>query len=136
MAKRTFKYKGHTIEELQAMSMDELVKLMPSRARRSLLRGFTDMEKRLIVKIRATRKVMEAGGMVKPIRTHCRDMIITPEMAGLEFEIYNGKVFNRVMIMPEMIGQYFGEFAITRNRVKHSSPGVGATRSSLFIPIR
>ena len=57
-------------------------------------------------------------------------------MVGLEFEIYNGKEFNRVEIKPEMIGQYLGEYSMTRKIVKHSAPGVGATRSSLFIPIK
>ncbi|HDI72618.1 MAG: 30S ribosomal protein S19 [Candidatus Altiarchaeales archaeon] len=136
MAKKKFTYRGYSIEELQAMSMDELVDIMPSRIRRSLKRGFTEMQKKLITRIRKSRKDMEEGKKIKPIRTHCRDMPIIPEMVGLEFEIYNGKEFLRVEIKPEMLGQYLGEFSMNRKPVKHSSPGVGATRSSLFVPLK
>ena len=48
------------------------------------------------------------------IRTHCRDMIVLPEMVGTTFGIYNGQNFVEVTIEPEMIGCYFGEFAPTR----------------------
>jgi len=135
MARRIFKYKGHTLEELNAMSMDELVKIMPSRVRRTLLRGFTEEQKKLMTTVKKAHKALEKGRK-ELVRTHCRDIPILPEMVGLEFEIYNGKEFNRLEIKPEMIGQYLGEYSMTRKPVKHSSPGVGATRSSLFVPIR
>lgn len=136
MAKKIFTYRGYTIEELRAMSMDELIKVMPSRIRRVLIRGFTEVQKKLIARIRKANSVLEKGEKPRPIRTHCRDMPILPEMVGLEFEIYNGKEFKKVEIKPEMLGQYLGEFSMTRGQVKHSAPGVGATRSSLFVPIR
>ncbi len=136
MAKREFKYRGYTIEELKGMSMDKLVEIMPSRTRRALLRGFTDQQKKLILRMRDAQSSINEGKKPKPIRTHCRDMPILPEMVGLEFEIYNGKEFNRIEIKPGMIGQYLGEFAMGRKPVKHRAPGVGATRSSLFVPIR
>lgn len=136
MAKKVFTYRGYTLEELCAMSMDELAKIMPSRVRRTMKRGFTGMEQILITKIRNSRKSIESGKKPKPIRTHCRNIPILPEMVGLEFEIHNGKEFKKVEIIPEMIGQFLGEFSMTRGIVKHSSPGIGATRSSLFIPIK
>lgn len=136
MVKKVVKYRGYTLEELRAMSMDELVKIMPSRTRRTIKRGFTDMEKNLMTRIRNSRNALEAGKKPKPIQTHCRSMPILPEMVGLEFETYNGKEFKKVEILPEMIGQVLGEFSMTRGIVKHSAPGVGATRSSLFIPIK
>ena len=136
MAKKKFTYRGFEIEELQAKSMDELVNIMPARARRSLKRGFSEMQKKLLARIRDTRKEMEAGNKVKPVRTQCRDMLILPEMVGMDFEIYNGKEFLRVNLTTEMIGQYLGEFALNRKPVKHSAPGVGATRSSLFVPVK
>jgi len=136
MAKKEFRYKGYTLKELNAMSMDELVKIMPSRIRRSLKRGFTETQKKLIKKIRKVRKAIDKGETPKPIRTHCRDMPILPEMIGLDFEIYNGKEFVKVTITPEMLGHYLGEFTYNRQIVKHSAPGVGATRSSLFVPIK
>lgn len=136
MTKKIFTYRGHTPEELRAMSMDELVKIMPSRVRRSIKRGFSDMEKRLIAKIRNSRKALESGKKIEPIKTSCRNMPILPEMVGLEFEIHNGKEFKKIEILPEMVGQFLGEFSMTRTIVKHSAPGIGATRSSLFVPIK
>jgi len=136
VAKKVFKYRGYTLEELKGMSMDKLVEIMPSRTRRSLLKGFTDQQKKLILRVRDAQRSMKESKKPKPIRTHCRNMPILPEMVGLEFEIYNGKEFNRIEIKPEMIGQYLGEFAMGRKPIKHSAPGVGATRSSLFVPIR
>ncbi|MGH0156074.1 UNVERIFIED_CONTAM: hypothetical protein FKN15_030827 [Acipenser sinensis] len=38
--------------------------------------------------------------------------------------------------MPEMIGHYLGEFSITYKPVKHGRPGIGATHSSRFIPLK
>lgn len=135
MAKK-FTYRGYSTEELQTMSMDNLVKIMPSRIRRSLRRGFTEMQKKLIARIRASRKDIGEGEKIKPIRTYCRAMPILPEMLGLEFEIYNGKEFSRIEIKPEMLGRYLGEFVMNRKPVKHSAPGIGATRSSLFVPTK
>ena len=70
------------------------------------------------------------------VRTHLRDMIVLPDMVGKTVEIHSGKVFNRVTIMPEMVGHYFGEYAMTRGRVNHGSAGVGATRSSKYVPLK
>ena len=120
MAKKVT-YKGYTIEELRAMSMDELINVVPSRIRRVLIRGFTEAQKRLVARIRKANSALEKGEKPKPIRTHCRDMPILPEMVGLEFEIYNGKEFKRIEIKPEMLGHYLGEFSMTRGQVKHLS---------------
>jgi small subunit ribosomal protein S19 len=136
MAKKLFKYKGATLEELKVMSMDELVKVMPSRIRRSLKTGFSESQKKLISDIREAQRVAKSGKRPGMVKTHARDMPILPEMVGLEIGIYAGKEFTKVEIKPEMIGQYLGEFALTRKPVKHSAPGVGATRSSLFVPLK
>ena len=37
---------------------------------------------------------------------------------------------------PEMMGHYLGEFALTYKPVKHGRPGIGATHSSRFIPLK
>ena len=70
------------------------------------------------------------------VRTHHRDIIIFPEMIGKSIEVYNGKTFVAVEVQPEMIGHRFGEFAPTRPKVSHGSAGVGATRSSRFVPLK
>jgi len=135
MVKKDFKYRGHTLEELNAMSMDELVKILPSRARRSLTRGLNEEQKKLLNKVKKAQQALK-DGKKEVVKTHCRDMPILPEMVGLDFEIYNGKEFTRIEIKTEMVGQYLGEYSLTRRPVKHSAPGVGATRSSLFVPIK
>jgi len=132
---REFRYRGLTLKQLQSMSMDEFISLLPSRQRRSLLRGLTPEQKTLLTKIRKAKEAMRQGKRVV-IKTHCRDMIILPEMVGLTINIHNGKEFVPVEITPEMIGHYLGEFAITNKPVKHGTPGIGASRSSMYVPLK
>ena len=131
-----FTYKGHTLEELQKMDLKEFMKILPARERRSLKRGFTPMQKKLLKKIEKARDEFEKTGKLKPIKTHCRNMIILPKMVDLLFGIHNGKEFITVKIKPEMIGHRLGEFTLTRKRVQHSAPGIGATKSSLFVSVK
>ena len=72
----------------------------------------------------------------KNIETHCRDMIILPEMVGKTIKIHQGKEFMPVIIEEGMIGHYLGEFAMTRKKVAHSAPGIGATRSSASLSVK
>ncbi|MBS7658252.1 MAG: 30S ribosomal protein S19 [Candidatus Bathyarchaeia archaeon] len=132
---REFTYRGYTLAQLQQMSMDEFIKLLPARQRRSLLRGLTEQQKILLTKIRKA-KNSQSKENSKPIKTHCRDMIILPEMVGLTILVHNGKEFVPVEIKPEMIGHYLGEFAITNKRVVHGAPGIGASRSSMYVPLK
>jgi len=132
---KEFTYKGYTLEELQKMPMDEFIKLLPARQRRSLLRGLTEAQRILLEKVRKARAAMREGKKVV-IKTHVRDMIILPEMVGLTIHVYNGKEFVPIEIKPEMIGHYLGEFAITCKPVKHGAPGIGASRSSMYIPLK
>ena len=136
MAKKEFKYKGYTLKELEQMKGDELIKILPSRVRRTLKRGLSEGHKKLIKKIRKVKSEAAAGKDPKPVRTHLRNIPILPEMVGVTVAVYAGKEFSVIEINPEMIGHYLGEYAQTRKHVQHSAPGVGATRSSLFVPIR
>jgi small subunit ribosomal protein S19 len=136
LARKEFVYRGYTLEELQQMPLDNVIDLFPSRQRRSLKRGFLPRQKKVLEKIRKLKKDENKGGRPQIIKTHCRDMIVLPEMVGVTFGIYNGKEFTEVTIQPEMIGCYFGEFAPTRKRVEHGDPGMGATRSSMFVPLK
>jgi small subunit ribosomal protein S19 len=132
---KKFTFRGYSLEELQKLSLDDFVKLLPSRQRRSLLRGLQSRHKKLLERVRA---VKERGkeGKDTLIRTHCRDMIILPEMVGLKFGVHNGKEFVVIEIKPEMIGHRLGEFSLTRKKVTHGTPGIGATRSSMFVPLK
>ena len=124
---RIFLLRGKTTEELQKMSLEDFAKLIPSRSRRNLLRGFDDNEKKFLEKLRTSDK---------PVRTHIREIVIIPEMLFKKILVHNGKEWVSVDIKPEMLGHRVGEFALTRKRVQHSAPGVGATKSSKFLPLK
>ncbi|EHP88101.1 30S ribosomal protein S19 [Methanotorris formicicus] len=134
--RKEFKYRGYTLEELQEIPLKEFIKLLPSRQRRSMLRGLTPQQRKLVMKIKRARRLLKKGKEPRTIRTHCRDFVITPDMVGLTFGVYNGKEFVEVKVSEEMIGHYLGEFSLTRKPVQHGSPGMGATRSSMFVPIK
>lgn len=128
-------YRGYTFEQLQSMSMDEFINLLPSRQRRSLHRGLTSEQRTLLEKIRKAKEAIRKGSNMI-VKTHVRDMTILPEMVGLTILVHNGKEFVSVEIKPEMIGNYLGEFAITNRPVKHGTPGIGASRSSMYVPLK
>ncbi|MDH5702703.1 MAG: 30S ribosomal protein S19 [Aigarchaeota archaeon] len=134
---REFTYRGHTMQELEKMSMDEIIKLLPSRQRRSLgQRGPTPQQTSLLTRIRKVKKQIREGKEPKPIKTHVREAVILPEMVGLTIHVHSGKEFIPVEIKPQMIGQRVGEYAITNKRVVHGKAGVGATRSSMYVPLK
>ena len=126
MVKKVFKYKGKTLEELNAMSHEEVARILPSRQRRKIRRGFSEEEKHLLEKLK------QKGSA----KTHLRDMIVLPEMVGKTIKIHNGQKYQDVIIPQEAIGYYLGELAQTRKRLAHGSAGVGATRSSASVSVR
>jgi small subunit ribosomal protein S19 len=133
---REFKFKGYSLEQLQSLSIENLLPLLNSRQRRSLdkrVSSYMTDEKR---KLREKLKLARDGKLKGKLRTHARDMIILPDMVGLTIYVHNGKDFVQVNMKPEMIGHYLGEYAITNKRVQHGTPGVGASRSSLYVPLK
>ena len=132
---KEFMYRGYTLDNLQSISMDEFINLLPSRQRRSLHRGLTPEQRILLEKLREAKEALKRDQNVT-IKTHVRDMIILPEMAGTTILVHNGKEFVSVEIKPEMIGHYLGEFAITNKPVRHGTPGIGASRSSMYVPLK
>lgn len=126
MALKEFTYKGKKLEDLKKLDIKQLIEILPARCKRSLKRGFTPAQKALLARIK---KVSE-GKSKKPIKTHCRDMVVLPAMIGLTIHIHSGKEFIPIVLAPETIGHYLGEFTMTRRKVEHSAPGLGATRSS------
>jgi small subunit ribosomal protein S19 len=127
--KKEFLYRGFTMEELLAMSFDEILGILPSRARRTYLRGLNYEQQLVFDRL----KEAQPGDV---IRTHRRDLPIIPLFVGKTVSIYNGHEFKDVEIKPEMIGCFLGEFVINRKTPQHSGPGVGATRSSKFMPLK
>ena len=129
---KEFSYRGIPKEELENMSLEKLFQLFNARQRRSLTRGITDGKRKLIEEIKAAK----AGKVKNPIKTHVRDLIILPYMVDVTINVFSGKEFMPVTIRTEMIGHYLGEYVITNKRVSHGAPGVGASRSSLYVPLK
>jgi small subunit ribosomal protein S19 len=125
--KKEFTYRGYTLDELKKMTLEEFMVLLSARMRRSLKRGLTVQQQKFLEHMNKT------DGVVK---THNRNMVVLPEIVGRTIKVYDGKEFQQITILPEMIGHFLGEFALTRKSVKHTGPGVGATRSSKFMPLK
>merc|ERR1711872_927528 len=111
---RKFTYRGVDLDQLLDMNNEQLMELFPCRIRRKFGRGLKRKPMALIKKLRKKKK--EAPPNEKPdvVKTQLRDMVIVPEMTG----------------------HYLGEFSITYKPVKHGRPGIGATHSSRFIPLK
>ena len=120
MAKKEFTYRGHTPDQLKKMSIKESATLLPSRERRSILRGMTEPEKSLL------RKIEKRDG----VKTHAREMVIVPMMIGKTILVHSGKEYVPVAVTEEMVGIRLGELVHTRKPTKHNSPGIGASSSS------
>lgn len=120
-------WRGKSEEEVIKMDLKKFMDLVPSRARRSLKRGFTEQQQKLIKKLQNNDK---------SLKTHSRDMIIIPLMIGKTLKVYNGKEYFPVAVTLEMLGHTLGEFSHTRKSVAHSAAGVGATRSSKAVSAR
>jgi small subunit ribosomal protein S19 len=129
---KEFRYRGFTVDQLNSMSTEAILQLLPSRARRSLNRGISDDKRKLLEDLRSQKD----GKLEGQIKTHARDMIILPVMVGATVSVYTGKEFIPILIKPEMIGHYLGEYAITNKKVVHGTPGIGASRSSLYVPLK
>jgi len=126
---KEFTYHGLSKEELDNIPNEKLFKLFTARARRSLTRGINDDKRKLM-------EEMKDKNNKNPIKTHLRDVIILPYMIGTTVHIFSGKEFVPITITLQMVGHYLGEYVITNKRVNHGAPGVGASRSSLYVPLK
>jgi small subunit ribosomal protein S19 len=116
-------YRGKSLESLKALDVRECAKYLPSRSKRSVLRNFQTIEN-------FVKRCEKKQAKKKKIKTHLRDIVVVPKMIGMTIEVYNGKTFNVVNITHNMIGHRLGEFSLTRQKVSHGAPGIGATKSS------
>ncbi len=126
MVRQGFIFRGKTLEEIQKLSLTELAMLLPSNERRKIKR-LTDNEKKFMEKVQRSKK---------PVKTHLRSMIVLPFMVGKILMIYDGRAFQPVNIIDEMIGHRLGEYVLTRKKVVHNAPGIGATRSSASLSVK
>ncbi|RLI99192.1 MAG: 30S ribosomal protein S19 [Candidatus Aenigmatarchaeota archaeon] len=120
-----FIYKGKKPKEL---SREEFIELLPSEIRRKFKRGLPEEESKLLVTLD---KFKEQKGR-KFVKTHCRSMIVLPEMIGHKIGIHNGKEFVAIDITEELVGRRLGEFALTRKALHHGSAGIGASKGTKF----
>jgi small subunit ribosomal protein S19 len=123
IGKKQTTFRGKTLEELKELDVREFAKLLKSRARRTVLRNFQEIERFVF---RAKKKAAKG----KPIKTHSRDLVIVPELVGMKLQVHSGNKFTPFEVTLEMLGHKFGEFALTRGRVAHSKAGVGATKGT------
>lgn len=126
---RKFSYKGKSIEELKQMTLEEFTKFIPAHARRTLERMGLQVRKFL-------EKFRKAKAKNKPMKTHFRQMVIIPEMVGFHVLVHNGNSYKDVLVSQEMMGKKLGELSITTKLVKHSGPGIGATRGSKSVELK
>ena len=128
-------WRGLKEEDVKSLSMEDFIKLLPSRERRTVLRMNNNPSyKKLVDKVRKLIKEGKANGKI--IKTQVREAVILPEWLGLKFGVYNGKEYKPVTITIRAIGKRLGEFSHSTGVVKHSGPGVGATRGSKFVPLK
>ena len=129
---KKFTYRGLSQSELENLTLDKLLNLFTARARRSLTRGINDNKRKLIEEVKSAK----SGKLKNKINTHLRDVLVLPSMVGITVNVFSGKEFVPVTITTEMVGHYLGEYVITNKRVSHGAPGVGASRSSLYVPLK
>jgi|SRR5438445_5273631 len=125
---KVFQFRGRSLDELKKMSIEEFSSLLTSRERKSLKKGLSEEQKKLLENIRKSPEKFH--------KTHVKDLVILPEMVGIKLGIYNGKEWVQLTVLPEMIGHRLGEFSISTKRVKHSAPGIGASRGSKHIAVK
>merc|ERR1712154_210189 len=111
--RRTFKkfsYRGVELDKLLDLSIEEFTNMTNSRHRRAFRRGIKKRHQTLIAKMRKAKK--NATGMDKPapVKTHCRNVTVLPDMVGNIIGVYNGKMMLGIEVKPEMVGTYFGEY--------------------------
>ena len=80
---------------------------------RSLKKG-PYVDERVTKKIQG-KKPAEAG----VIKTWIRRSVISPEMVGFTFGVYNGRIHIDVLVTEDMVGHRLGEFSPTRKFVRH-----------------
>ncbi|MFH1249378.1 MAG: 30S ribosomal protein S19 [archaeon] len=122
-------FRGKTLDELSKLTVREFAKYLKARQKRNLLRNFGETEK-FLTRIEKKKK------KGKQIRTHSRALVIVPAMVGLIINVHNGQEFKPIRILPEMMGHRLGEFSLTRKKVEHSAPGIGATKSSAALSVK
>lgn len=88
---------------------------------------------KLIERVKKSKLNLQPGEKPKVVKTRLRNGIVLPCMIGGTIGIYSGKEYLPVEIKFDMIGSYFGQFAMTYKHIKHGKTGKGATKSSKHV---
>ena len=131
MAIERVAYRGKTATELNTVSPADYLKMVKSRQRRSMKRNGIDYKK-LLAKVEKYKK----KGIDKPVRTQVREAMIIPAWIGMKFAVHNGKEFLPLLITANMLGHRLGEYSYSTKPVRHSAPGIRATRGSKFLAVK
>ena len=84
---------------------------------RSLKKG-PWVDKYLIKKIATAAK--EPNPAKRVVSTYSRRSMVTPDMVGITFAVYNGRKFIPVHVTEQMVGHKLGEFSHTRTFHGHT----------------
>jgi small subunit ribosomal protein S15e len=129
-------YRGIELDKLIEMPQEEVVALFCSKNRRSFRKNRRPAHGRLVKKLQKSVKDAAYGEKPKGVKTHLRNMVITPDMVGSVLEVYGGKYWTPVEVRADMCGYYTGEFSLTYKPIRHGKVGHGATRGSKFTALR
>jgi small subunit ribosomal protein S19 len=78
------------------------------------------IKKGLNVDERLLKKIAGKNPLETPtVKTWKRACVISPEMLGFTFGVYNGKVHVEVLVTEDMVGHRLGEFSPTKKFMKH-----------------
>ena len=78
------------------------------------------IKKGIYVDERLLKKIAGKNPLNTPvIKTWMRACVISPEMLGFTFGVYNGKTHIDVLVTEDMVGHRLGEFSPTKKFMKH-----------------
>ena len=78
------------------------------------------IKKGIYVDERLLKKIASKNPLQTPtIKIWNRACVISPEMLGFTFGVYNGKTHIEVLVTEDMVGHRLGEFSPTKKFVKH-----------------
>lgn len=78
------------------------------------------LKKGLNIDERLLKKIAGKNPLQTPmIKTWKRASVISPEMVGFTFGVYNGRVHVEVLVSEDMVGHRLGEFSPTKKFIKH-----------------
>lgn len=139
LKKKTFKeftFKGIDMKDLMKLSLEEFTQLLNCRLRRKMSRGLKEVEFTAIKKCRDAFAEGKYYSPENPLQTTARECPIVHWMIGQNLAVYNGKDYILFEVKPEMLGNRLKHYSWSRTNTSHGKPGIGASASSKFVPLK